>query len=244
MIGVPVGIISAVRQYSFLDYFVTVVGMISVSIPAFFLALVLIYFFALRLDWLPATGMFTVGQERTFKVLTGSVTRLAAEHPDGLHGLYLVPGDLPTTRQSAVPNIAGQEKAGIVFDGTPLVSGRDEQAAYTPRVQVLKEFGGNYVTNGSNDVAMVRMEKEAAAQGVDNSTIVYHCSIACYTNSMLDQGGFLWSHWCGSDACEERVKNETKATIRCIPTSRKEESGACVVCGSSSEGRVIFARAY
>src|SRR5688572_27235116 len=66
LIGVPVGIISAVRQYSFLDYFVTVVGMISVSIPAFFLALVLIYFFALRLDWLPATGMFTVGQERTF----------------------------------------------------------------------------------------------------------------------------------------------------------------------------------
>ncbi len=66
LIGVPVGIISAVRQYSFLDYIVTVLGMISVSIPSFFLALVLIYFFALRLDWLPATGMFTVGQERTF----------------------------------------------------------------------------------------------------------------------------------------------------------------------------------
>jgi peptide/nickel transport system permease protein len=66
LIGVPIGIISAVKQYSFLDYFVTVTGLISVSIPAFFLALVLIYFFALRLDWLPATGMFTVGQERTF----------------------------------------------------------------------------------------------------------------------------------------------------------------------------------
>ena len=39
--------------------------------------------------------------------------------------------------------------------------------------------------------------------------------------AMLDAGGFLWSHWCDSDACEERVKNETKATIRCIPTSRK-----------------------
>src|SRR5678816_3563414 len=63
-------------------------------------------------------------------------------------------------------------------------------------------------------------------------------------NSMLDEGGFLWCHWCGSDACEERVKNETKATIRCIPTNRKKESGKCVVCGSTSEGRVIFARAY
>ena len=62
--------------------------------------------------------------------------------------------------------------------------------------------------------------------------------------ALLDAGGFLWSHWCTSDGCEERVKNETKATVRCIPTSRKAESGKCVVCGSPSPGRVIFARAY
>jgi len=61
---------------------------------------------------------------------------------------------------------------------------------------------------------------------------------------MLDAGGFLWSHWCESDACEERVKNELKATIRCIPSGREKEAGKCVVCGSPSEGRVIFARAY
>jgi len=139
-----------------------------------------------------------VGSERTFNVLTGASAKLLSENPDGLHGLFLVPGDLPTTRQSAVPNIAGQEKAGIVFDGTPLVSGRDEQAAYTPRVQVLKQFGGNFVYNGSNDVAMVRMEKEAAAQGIDNSAVVYTCSLACYTKGMLEQGGdtvdgtYLW----------------------------------------------------
>jgi len=63
-------------------------------------------------------------------------------------------------------------------------------------------------------------------------------------NSMLDAGGFLWAHWCTSDNCEERVKNETKATIRCIPANRRKESGNCVVCGNASEGRVIFARAY
>jgi prolyl-tRNA synthetase len=61
---------------------------------------------------------------------------------------------------------------------------------------------------------------------------------------MLDGGGFLWSHWCGSDTCEERVKNETKGSIRCIPFARKKEAGKCVVCGEASEGRVIFARAY
>jgi prolyl-tRNA synthetase len=64
-------------------------------------------------------------------------------------------------------------------------------------------------------------------------------------NEILDgESGFLWSHWCGSDACEERVKNETKATIRCIPKDRTTEKGKCVVCGADSEGRVIFARAY
>ncbi len=65
-------------------------------------------------------------------------------------------------------------------------------------------------------------------------------------NEMLDAegGGFLWSHWCESDACEERVKNDTKATIRCIPMSRESETGQCVVCGQPSPGRVIFARAY
>jgi prolyl-tRNA synthetase len=64
-------------------------------------------------------------------------------------------------------------------------------------------------------------------------------------NEILDGvSGFMWCHWCGSGQCEERVKNETKATIRCIPMNRPNESGKCVVCGESSEGRVIFARAY
>jgi len=63
-------------------------------------------------------------------------------------------------------------------------------------------------------------------------------------NEMLDAGGFLWSHWCVSDACEEKIKTETKATIRCVPLKREKEAGKCIVCGGASEGRVIFARAY
>ena len=63
-------------------------------------------------------------------------------------------------------------------------------------------------------------------------------------NDMLDAGGFLWSHWCVSDACEEKVKTETKATIRCVPLNQAKESGKCIVCGGASEARVIFARSY
>ena len=64
-------------------------------------------------------------------------------------------------------------------------------------------------------------------------------------NEILDgEGGFLWAHWCGSGECEERVKDETKATIRNIPVQSKPEEGKCIKCGSRSERRVIFARAY
>jgi prolyl-tRNA synthetase len=64
-------------------------------------------------------------------------------------------------------------------------------------------------------------------------------------NEILDgEGGFLWSHWCGSDECEEKVKDETKATIRNIPRDSEAEEGECIKCGARSERRVIFARAY
>jgi ABC-type branched-subunit amino acid transport system substrate-binding protein len=129
-----------------------------------------------------------VGQPRDFNWPVGPVKKLAELNGDDLHGVYLVPGDLPTTRQSAVPNFTAQESIGVTFDAKVLASGRDEQSAYTPRVQYLKE-GGNYVYNGANDVTMVRMMKEAQAQGVDTNSVVWACSIACYTQNMLAQGG-------------------------------------------------------
>ncbi|MEZ4563363.1 MAG: proline--tRNA ligase [Thermomicrobiales bacterium] len=56
--------------------------------------------------------------------------------------------------------------------------------------------------------------------------------------------GWSLAHWCGSAACEARVKAETKATIRCIPRDLPPERGACIACGGTSAQRVIFARAY
>ncbi len=59
-----------------------------------------------------------------------------------------------------------------------------------------------------------------------------------------EKGGFLLAHWCLGATCEARVKEETKATIRCIPLDGAAEAGACLVCGGSSTRRVYFARAY
>ena len=55
--------------------------------------------------------------------------------------------------------------------------------------------------------------------------------------------GFALSYWCGSAACEEKIKEETKATLRCIPFE-KSGAGKCVACGAAAAERAIFARAY
>lgn len=56
--------------------------------------------------------------------------------------------------------------------------------------------------------------------------------------------GFSLAHWCGSEACEAKVKAETKATIRCIPFDQPEGEGRCLVCGGESTTQVVWARAY
>jgi prolyl-tRNA synthetase len=59
-----------------------------------------------------------------------------------------------------------------------------------------------------------------------------------------DPSGFFWIHWCGSRDCEDRLQEETKATIRCIPLERRVESGKCLLCGEDSGERVLAAKAY
>ena len=60
----------------------------------------------------------------------------------------------------------------------------------------------------------------------------------------IEQGGFLSAHWDGTAETEERIKKETKATIRCIPLNAEVENGKCVYSGNPSKKRVLFARAY
>ena len=59
-----------------------------------------------------------------------------------------------------------------------------------------------------------------------------------------EKGGFISAHWDGTEATEEAIKNETKATIRCIPLESSLEDGVCVYSGKPSSRRVLFAKAY
>ena len=65
-----------------------------------------------------------------------------------------------------------------------------------------------------------------------------------FVRALDEKGGFVSAHWDGSGETEARIKEMTRATIRCIPNGQPEESGKCILTGEQSTRRVLFARAY
>lgn len=88
-------------------------------------------------------------------------------------------------------------------------------------------------------------------EGIYQKALAFRSSVTTEVNNWEDfqqvleeKGGFISAHWDGTPETEEKIKELTKATIRCIPLDRKEETGTCVYSGRPSEGRVYFAKAY
>ena len=65
-----------------------------------------------------------------------------------------------------------------------------------------------------------------------------------FEKNIKNQEGFVYAHWDGTEETEEKIKQLTKATIRCIPSEGKEEEGKCILTGKPSKRRVVFAKAY
>lgn len=65
-----------------------------------------------------------------------------------------------------------------------------------------------------------------------------------FVRILEEQPGFIYAHWDGTDETENKIKELTKATIRCIPLDAKEEIGKCILTGKESKRRVLFAKAY
>ena len=65
-----------------------------------------------------------------------------------------------------------------------------------------------------------------------------------FVKTLDEKGGFISAHWDGTPETEEKIKEMTKATIRCIPLDNKQENGACILTKNPSTQRVLFARAY
>jgi ABC-type branched-subunit amino acid transport system substrate-binding protein len=165
---------------------------------------------------------------RDLKAMIGPAKYYTSLEPD-LHGIYLVPGDLPTTVQSATYQIKAMEQVGVKWDATLKISGRDEQAAYTPRIAAAAAANATFVYNGSNDKAMYTMRKEAAAQGLD-SVKIWGCSLACYTKSFIPTGGeavegtYVWMQFIPFE--EADLNEEATAYVNAIGADNVNSFGA------------------
>ena len=96
-----------------------------------------------------------------------------------------------------------------------------------------------------NDLlAQIQQDLFNKALDYKNSHITEVNNFDDFKSVLETKGGFVSAHWDGTAATEEKIKDLTKATIRCIPLDRVLEPGSCVFTGESSVGRVLFAKAY
>lgn len=91
---------------------------------------------------------------------------------------------------------------------------------------------------------------EEIQQNIFQKTVAFEKEKSYKTDSyeefkkLIESGGFVYAHWDGSNETEAKIKEETKATIRCIPLNAEKEEGKCIYTGNPSQQRVIFAKAY
>ena len=134
-------------------------------------------------------------------------------------------------------------------------------------VPVRLAMGARDMENGTVEVARrdTLTKETVAIEGVENyiddllktiqaniyqKAFDYRASVTRDVNSYdefkveIEKGGFLMCHWDGTPETEEKIKEETKATIRCIPLHGDTTPGVCMVTGKPSAQRVVFARAY
>lgn len=114
------------------------------------------------------------------------------------------------------------------------------------RDTLTKEFVNRNEVVNKIEALMTEIQKtlfEKAKNYRDNH-ITEVDDFADFKKVLKDKGGFLSAHWDGTSETENKIKELTKATIRCIPFDKKEESGSCVLTGNPSVGRVLFAKAY
>jgi len=106
---------------------------------------------------------------------------------------------------------------------------------------VLKDQIVNYV----NDL-LEQIQNDLFSKALEyrNTHVTEVANFEEFKSVLENKTGFISAHWDGTPETEEKIKDLTKATIRCIPLDRKEEAGSCVLTGKPSVGRVLFAKAY
>ena len=100
------------------------------------------------------------------------------------------------------------------------------------------------VTHISNLLEQIQSDLFNRALEYRNTHVTEVNTFEEFKDVLENKTGFIAAHWDGTPDTEEKIKDLTKATIRCIPLNRVEENGKCVFSGAKSTGRVLFAKAY
>ena len=122
-------------------------------------------------------------------------------------------------------------------NGTVEVARRDTLEKEVLQIQDIEVKIENLLTNIQNNLLQKSIDfREENSHHVD--------TYEEFKEVLEEKSGFIYAHWDGTSETEEKIKQETKATIRCIPLNLKQSEGKCVYSGKPSKGRVIFAKAY
>jgi prolyl-tRNA synthetase len=124
-----------------------------------------------------------------------------------------------------------------VKNGVATVVRRDNRAKQPVAESELAEC----IAEVLEDIQKVLFERARTFRDENTHTVE---SMDQFLQVMQGPRGFLRARWCGRPECEAAIKEQTGATIRCLPRGEVEDPGACVYCGESSERRALFARAY
>jgi len=124
-----------------------------------------------------------------------------------------------------------------IENGTVEIARRDTLSKETIAIDKLTDYAVKLMTEIQENIYNKSLQFRN-----DNSYTVD--SWEEFKESINNRGGFIYAHWDGSAETEERIKNETKATIRVIPISNNNEEGKCVYSGRPSKQRVVFSKAY
>ena len=123
-----------------------------------------------------------------------------------------------------------------IENGTVEVMRRDTLEKHSAPLEGIEEYVKNLLEEIQQNIYTKALNQR--------ESMTYKVDTWDEFKEQIEKGGFLLAHWDGTTETEEKIKEETKATIRCIPMDAEEEEGRCIYTGKPSKRRVIFARNY
>ena len=134
-----------------------------------------------------------------------------------------------------------------IADNSVFVGRRDK--VHTDRISIKREQFAAEITNMLDEIQTNLYERALSFRtdhtvSIDDQNEFYKFFTPQNLEKPEIHGGFALSTWCGSDACESKIKEDLAVTIRCIPLDSQGDSGRCIGCGKSGKDRVVFAKAY